>query len=809
MAEILKPLLEISLAASVMIGVILIIRKVFAKKMNAAVMLVLWAIVLLRLCIPFTYESPVSLANVFSDQAVSYEASNDLQKTPLNNITSSVQSPTTGSDIVENGTNVLPQSGEKTINPGSSVLPQSTTSQPTFMETLNRLMKSMPVWVILTTIWLTGTMITILVFIQKFMRFTKRLAYCKPIKNVEILKTIERQKKNLGVKKEVLALECNFVHVPAVFGYLKPRILIPSQFMRNMDKNSLKAIMLHEVYHIRCHDILINYIWLVAKAVHWFNPLVWLAYKKFDDDVELCRDQNVARRLGMNGTLDYSQSLVEAARISKKSVSTMPSLTAALFENKSKIKERVIRLVKPQKRNKSAVFVSALLALLMIVTCFTTACQPTPENEAVIGRQDDVLDAVEPVASDDFEPIQVPDHISETHDDFPYVKISYDADVVVPEVSAYPVTEVTKRVLTEDDILEYIDMFAGSGYEMYFGWTLSKDDYLALLTKVLQYKGTERVTKEDLDRIQELYDKATNDVVNQPIGSLSDIPVEFSPLVNIKTADGEISQVAWERDGNYLWYTRNYMVQSYPSSSLTDEQYSKNMDGSVEHFNWMKPGEPDISQEDAYAIALQYLDSLGIDLELYSAEPCSFIKDYVDKTTGWQFVFTRAIAGLQTIDTVNSTNWTKETAPSYGSPWGEEQLVISVDKTGLFGLNWKGASTVSRTVADSAQLIDFETIHQRITDQLSYKYGFSDDDSKIEIEISEVRLGISMISLENRTDVGEYLPTWYVSYRYKGENEDDNAWQWQQIMFNATDGSYIEPRITVNDLMGNIAPTGS
>ena len=161
-------------------------------------------------------------------------------------------------------------------------------------------------------------------------------------------------------------------------------------------------------------------------------------------------------------------------------------------------------------------------------------------------------------------------------------------------------------------------------------------------------------------------------------------------------------------------------MEAVPSSMTDDSRYEKNMDGDYDHFAWKKPGEPDISQEDAYAIALEYMDKLGIDLDLYSAEMCSFIKDFVDKTTGWQFTFMRRISNLRAINDTGGLFMDPKAPPSFGSPWGQEQLTIAVDKNGVFSLGWRGASELGPTVIESAQLEDFDTIQQRITNQLNY-----------------------------------------------------------------------------------------
>ena len=676
---------------------------------------------------------------------------------------------------------------------------------------LKALLKGIPWWSVFAGVWMAGIAATLCFFVRKAVRFRKKLRVCNPITDEGVLTFIKACKKETGVKKDVAVLACDFVHAPAVFGYFKPCILVPSRFIREMDRDSLSAILLHEIYHIRCHDILAKYVWLAAKALHWFNPLVWLAFKWFEDDVELRRDQKAVQRLNADGAFIYGRSLLEAARFSRQTTH-IPSSAAALFENKCKLKQRIIRLVKPHRKTKAATVVSALLALAMVVTCFTTACQPTPEQEIVVGRQEDVLSNVSAVASDDFEPIEVPDHVSGVYDDYPYLSVTYDADVVVPETAAYPVTEVTKRVFSEQDFLSYIELLIDGDYEMYSDWILTKDDYLELLTKVKQFEGTERVTQDSLDLLQQQYEKATNDTVNTPISSLDELPEDSGgQSVYFLTGDDTLARLSYTEGGNRFSYQRDaslYMA-SYKASSVSDEIYAENMDGDYAHYQWLQPGDPEISQEDAYTVALEYMDLLNIDLDLYSVEMCSFIKDYVDKTTGWQFKFTRAISNLQTLDT-SGAFVNPDAAPSYGAPWSEESLTIAVDKNGLFGFNWNGASEISRTVVESAQLEDFDTIQQRITNQLNYICGPGGEDRGVvfEIEISKIELGISLLSVEDETDIGEYIPTWYVTYRCKYADWDDTSWAQEQIMFNAIDGSYVEPRLTNEDLMMIIDASG-
>ena len=132
---------------------------------------------------------------------------------------------------------------------------------------------------------------------------------------------------------------------------------------------------------------------------------------------------------------------------------------------------------------------------------------------------------------------------------------------------------------------------------------------------------------------------------------------------------------------------------------------------------------------------------------------------------------------------------------------------MAVDKEGICSINWMGASQIKSTLAETVQLEKFDVIKDRIANQLNFVYGTHENANGIglDIKVDKIELGISLLSEKNRTDVGQYLPTWYVSFKWKWRDDQDSEKNWNedQIMFNEIDGSYVEPRVTNADLMRN------
>ncbi|MDD5017046.1 MAG: DUF6034 family protein [Eubacteriales bacterium] len=783
--DTLNILLEISIYSSAIFLVTLLLKKCFKNKMSPFLHYAVWMVLIARLMMPVTIASPVHLF------VIPAESQNEtaVEQFQLQTSGPAAIPETNASDVTDTQLQV-PEASQQVQN---TAVPKTTATVQTPVTI------SLPQIIIF--VWLSGTGICLLYLIILYFILRRKICRNAAPPSKRLLALFEEVKAGMGIKANV-KLVCQYEYGTPSLMFPKT-IMMPIDALVTMNDEQAKFALRHELMHYKRGDQIISILLSLLNAVYWFNPFVWLAFRRIRTDMEIACDGAVVRRLNVFQRTRYASLIVG---LFAQPVHRQLVLGMAQADARKVAEQRVRGIFMKEKSRKSVKFISALLAAALLITCFTTACQPTPETEIVVGRQEDVLENVETVASDDFEPIEVPDHVTETYDKYIYISMNMDADVVVPETAAYPVTEVTKKAFSDDDILSFIALCAGTNDELYLGWSLTKDEYLQWLTELMQYEDTGIVTQDYLDYLQEAYEKAPVEADNTPV-SISDLLAD-GPSVYVQTGE-YISKFGFTRNGNVLSYTRDMNMTVYTERMVAEDQFAENMGDTVERFEWLQPGEPEISQEDAYAIALEYIEALGIDLDLYNAEPCSVVTRYVHKTTGWQFTLTRTISNLKTHYKLydGGTEWSTDTAPSYGSPWGQEVCTISVDKDGLCGLWWRGASEISSTVVASAQLEDFDTIQQRIVNQLQYNYGtrlYQDTEYGYEIEITEIRLGISLISVEYETDIGEYLPTWYVSYNRKFENQDDDEWEACRIMFNAIDGSYIDPRISNEDLMGRM-----
>lgn len=111
---------------------------------------------------------------------------------------------------------------------------------------------------------------------------------------------------NTAVRLRDNIYQSEFVATPMVVGFIQPRIYLPFR----VDAASFDSILSHEQAHIHRGDPLWKLLAFVCLAVHWFNPLVWVAYLLFGRDIEFACDEAVIEKLDQKGRADYAQALM-------------------------------------------------------------------------------------------------------------------------------------------------------------------------------------------------------------------------------------------------------------------------------------------------------------------------------------------------------------------------------------------------------------------------------------------------------------------------------------------------------------------
>ena len=321
MDDVFLKLVNLSISASWLILAVLVLRFVL-KKAPKWVMPLLWGVVALRLVCPFSIESALSL--IPSAETIPSEIVTETREPVL------YEQATL--DIVTNPT--LPSAAE---------VPVGVSRQQAQVD-----------FNIYSVLWLAGMAALLVHALVSAGKLKRKLATAILLRD------------NI--------YESEFVDSPFVFGVVKPNIYLPM----HMDEGTAAYVIAHECAHLARRDHWWKVLGYLVLALHWFNPLVWVAYILFCRDIELACDEKVVKGLDGAARADYSQALLSCAA-PKRAVAACP-----LAFGEGNIKTRV-KSALHYKKPAFWVAAAAVLAVVIVAVCFLT--NPRSERGSLVWAQ--------------------------------------------------------------------------------------------------------------------------------------------------------------------------------------------------------------------------------------------------------------------------------------------------------------------------------------------------------------------------------------------------------------------------------------
>lgn len=321
MDDVFLKLLNLSISASWLILAVLVLRVVL-KKAPKWVMPLLWGVVALRLVCLFSIESALSL--IPSAETIPSEIVTETREPVL------YEQATL--DIVTNPT--LPSAAEVHVG----------VSRQQAQVDFN----------IYSVLWLAGMAALLVHALVSAGKLKRKLATAILLRD------------NI--------YESEFVDSPFVFGVVKPNIYLPM----HMDEGTAAYVIAHEHAHLARRDHWWKVLGYLVLALHWFNPLVWVAYILFCRDIELACDEKVVKGLDGAARADYSQALLSCAA-PKRAVAACP-----LAFGEGNIKTRV-KSALHYKKPAFWVAAAAVLAVVIVAVCFLT--NPRSERGSLVWAQ--------------------------------------------------------------------------------------------------------------------------------------------------------------------------------------------------------------------------------------------------------------------------------------------------------------------------------------------------------------------------------------------------------------------------------------
>lgn len=162
-------------------------------------------------------------------------------------------------------------------------------------------------------------------------------------------------------RRNIKARVCDGIHSPLIIGVLKPVLLLPKT---EMTDEQMSNILLHEMTHLRRNDVLIKWVAMLVKCVHWFNPAVYLICKNVNSECETSCDEAVVKNMTKEDEMSYIETILSLVSGEKRRAAP---LTTGMTGSKNSLKRRFTMIKNKKKISKKAVVLSVVLAVLLVL----------------------------------------------------------------------------------------------------------------------------------------------------------------------------------------------------------------------------------------------------------------------------------------------------------------------------------------------------------------------------------------------------------------------------------------------------------
>ena len=359
MNDTLNLILSLSLSASILSVILFLLKPILKDKLPKKIQYYLWLVVILRLIVPFSFESSV-MNQLFYDESVEIS---DVK---------SIDLPANNESIEHNSSVQVRDNTSKKI----VITKQDESSIQVFIKFFQKNAIYM---------WFTGMCLIFCFHVIGYFRYIHNLK-----KNNIFSKDVEMKVLNTLLKQnEVIRLYRNDnVSTPMLIGIIRPMLIIPNH---DFNENQLRHMFVHEITHMRHFDIAIKWLSMIAISIHWFNPLAYAVRKEMSRACELACDEVSIKNFSLNDKRAYGDMLLD---IAESQVAPLGVIQATLFEEKKSLKSRLIAIKNNKKKSKIAI-VSSIILLVVVIVVAVYLGSAIKENDTEIIESSDPYNLTE------------------------------------------------------------------------------------------------------------------------------------------------------------------------------------------------------------------------------------------------------------------------------------------------------------------------------------------------------------------------------------------------------------------------------
>lgn len=321
--------------ASVLAIIVLAIQSILSRRIGGRGRYLLWSVVILRLLLPVLPQSSFSIFNL-SKLSVPQQSP---QVIPV--IAGTLEAPSVAP--------VIPSSIPEIVRTTSASELPATWNLPG----------------IVLSLWLLGIAVILARMMAVSIGWRRSLGELHPMTDPQSLKIAESAMCDLSIRRGPRILVGQDIRTPAVVGVFRPTLLLPARVLEHCSAAQIRLIVLHELAHVKRHDIAANWLLAAASILHWFNPFVWLIASRIRADRELACDETVLALSHESDPQAYGQTLLRLIEILSPRASERQPQLVGILEPSGPLQRRM-RMIAQYRHQGSARWVWLSLVLLAL-----------------------------------------------------------------------------------------------------------------------------------------------------------------------------------------------------------------------------------------------------------------------------------------------------------------------------------------------------------------------------------------------------------------------------------------------------------
>jgi len=352
--------IKMSVMASITAVIVILLRQLIGIKLPRTFCYAAWAIVLIRLLVPFSIQSDFSLFNIMKspvtaiDRAIGTDKLSD-RSTSQDAVDVEVQDKGNNSDIVKE---TRGSADENTYVKNYDNEVNSNLETNIYTDEVSLFGKKDLIFV-MACVWMSVFLILLFFCIYAYL---KTLGSFKTAVLFNDNGLLAESSGKLKLKRKVNIYISDRIDTPVVSGIANVRIIIPAFLAGDCYSKELEYIIIHELVHIKRYDNITKLLAVLSLCIHWFNPLMWLCFLLYQKDMEMSCDARVLTVYENDIRTDYANSLLN---IAVKQNTLLYGVVLAFGE--SNIKSRIKGIMKFRKNK---VWPGIVAALLLAVFAF-------------------------------------------------------------------------------------------------------------------------------------------------------------------------------------------------------------------------------------------------------------------------------------------------------------------------------------------------------------------------------------------------------------------------------------------------------